>query len=147
MTGDETGDRCGNSTRSLTPARRNWISGPPPVADCGSQARFGSSRDQLRVELRRHSAYPVVPVDRGAADELAHPGQLAGPAAQRVRALLEHRFGAEKRAEVGAPLLEADGLVTGPVDRGRRDRRDFEQLGNGRDDVVLVDGVVAGRAA
>src|SRR5271169_6964160 len=109
MTGDETGDRCGNSTRSLTPARRNWISAPPPAADCGSQARFGSSpntradsefsdatrrfsvarftlgggelgggrgggalADQLRVELGRHSAYPVVPVDRGAANELAH---------------------------------------------------------------------------
>src|SRR5271167_4573752 len=118
MTGDETGDRCGNSTRSLTPARRNWISARPPAADCGRQARSGSSpstradsefsdatrrfsvarftlgggalADQVRVEFGRHSADAVVPVDRGAADELAHPGQLAGPAAQRVRALLEH---------------------------------------------------------
>ena len=70
-----------------------------------------------------------------------------GISAQRLQALLEDRFLADQRPDVGAPLLEADGLFTAPVDGRRRHRSLFEQLRDHRDDVVFMDRVVHGRAA
>ena len=48
--------------------------------------------DQLGVELGRHPAHAVPPVDRGATDELAHPGRVGRITAERLRAFLEDGF-------------------------------------------------------
>ena len=82
-----------------------------------------------------------------ASDEFAHQRRVGWVAAQRLRALLEDRFLADKRADVGTPLLDADGLFAAPVDCRRRNRRLLKQFRDHRDDVVFVDRVVDRRAA
>src|SRR5215218_7268752 len=133
--------RTSPSGRSMRPARTG------PVVLGNSTRSATVSADQLRVELRHHPGNPVAPVDRCAADQLAHQGGVGRVSAQRSHALLENRFPADQRADVGAPVLQADGLLTTPIDGRRGHRRLLEQLGDHRDDVVLVNWVVHGGAA
>ena len=104
--------------------------------------------DQFWMELGHHPA-DAVAASRPRCRRRARASTSAsvGLPRKRLRALLEDRFPADERADVGAPLLDADGLFAAPVDCRRRNRRRLEQLRDRRDDVVLVDRVVDGRPA
>src|SRR5215212_11672849 len=127
--------RASPSGRSIRPARTG------PVVLGNSTRSATVSADQLGVELRHHPGNPVAPVDRCAADQLAHQGRVGGVSAQRLDALLEDRFPSDQRADVGAPVLQADGLLTAPVNGWCGHRGLLEQLGHHGDDVVLVNRV------
>src|ERR671918_71326 len=91
---------------------------------------------------RHHPSEAVLPRHLGVADQLVHTREVDGDALERLVGGPERGLRSDQRAEVGAPVLDADRFVATPVDDRRRHRRRRQHRRDQGGDVVVVDRVV-----